>query len=88
LITRFTSRETVAERKGLRAGIAASSPDNIYAVVGGIEHWDGTSWTNVAAAVPSNTGGTLFYGVTTLSDGTAIAVGFAQPLAGPNNDTR
>ncbi len=66
-------------------GIAASSANNIYAVGGGIEHWNGTSWTNVAAAVPSNTGGALFNGVITLSNGTAIAVGFAQPLTGPNN---
>ena len=66
-------------------GIAASSADNIYAVGGGIEHWDGTSWTNVTTAVPSNTDGALFDGVTTLSNGTAIAVGSAQPLTGPNN---
>jgi len=65
--------------------IAAFSADNIYAVGGGIEHWDGTSWTDVSAAVPSNTGGALFLGVTTLSNGTAIAVGSAQPLSGPND---
>ena len=59
--------------------------DNIYAVGGGIEHWDGTSWTDVTAEVPSNTDGALFDGVTTLSNGTAIAVGLAQPLTGPNN---
>jgi hypothetical protein len=65
--------------------IAAFSANNIYAVGGGIEHWDGTSWTTVADAVPSNTGGPLFNGVTALSNGTAIAVGLAQPLTGPNN---
>jgi hypothetical protein len=66
-------------------GIAAASADNIYAVGGGIEQWNGTSWTNVTDAVPSNDEGPLFDGVTTLSNGTAIAVGFAQPLNGPNN---
>jgi hypothetical protein len=63
-------------------GIAASSADNVYAVGGGIENWNGKSWTNVTVAVPSNTDGPLFDGVTTLSNGTAIAVGFAQPQTG------
>jgi hypothetical protein len=66
--------------------ISASSANNIYAVGGGgIEHFDGTSWSIVSAQVPPNTGGASFSAVTTLSDGTAIAVGLAQPLTGPNN---
>jgi hypothetical protein len=66
--------------------IAASSANNIYAVGGGgIELFDGTSWSIVSVQVPANTGGALFGGVTTLSDGSAIAVGLAQPLTGPNN---
>ena len=65
--------------------IAASSAGDIYAVGGGIEQWNGMSWTTVATAVPSNTDGALFLGVTMLSNGTAVAVGSAQPLSGPNN---
>jgi hypothetical protein len=51
----------------------------------GIESRDGTSWTKVKVAEPTNTEGTLFGGVTTHSNGTALAVASAQPLTGTNN---
>jgi hypothetical protein len=51
----------------------------------GIEHRDGTSWTNATGAEPTNTEGALFDGVTTPSNGTAIAVASAQPQTGPNS---
>jgi hypothetical protein len=66
--------------------IAAASAGDIYAVGGGaIDQFDGTSWTSVPVAVPTNTEGPDFAGVVTLSNGTAIAVGLAQPSSGPNN---
>jgi hypothetical protein len=68
---------------GLSA-IAAASADNIYAVGGGIEHFNGTSWSIVSSPDPSNASDS-FAGVTTLSNGTAIAVGTTSPLSGPNN---
>jgi hypothetical protein len=66
-------------------GIAAASANSIYAVGGGIEHWDGTSWNNVTVAEPASAEDVLFDGVTILSNGTAVAVGSAQPLTGPYN---
>jgi hypothetical protein len=45
-----------------------------------IEHRDGTSWTNATVAEPTDTKGALFGGVTTHSNGTAIAFASAQPL--------
>jgi hypothetical protein len=79
------------------SGIVAASPNNIYAVGafsdstidGGhtrtlIEHWNGTSWSVVSS--PNSTGGDdMLSGVTTRSDGTAIAVGTAGPQNGPND---
>jgi hypothetical protein len=51
----------------------------------GIEPKDGTSGTNATVAEPTNTERARFDGVTTHSNGTAIAVARAQPLTGPNN---
>jgi hypothetical protein len=79
------------------SGIAAASANNIYAVGafsdptidGGfertlVEHWDGTSWSVVSS--PNSTDGhDDLSGVTTRSDGTAIAVGTAGQQNGPNN---
>jgi hypothetical protein len=78
-------------------GIAAASANDIYAVgffadptiAGGfertlIEHWDGSKWTIVSS--PNSTAGhDQLFGVTTRSDGTAIAVGTAGQQNGPNN---
>ena len=66
-------------------GIAAVSANDIWAVGAGnfstisgtatlIEHWDGTSWTIVSSPDPGNASNSLS-GVTTLSDGTVVAVG-------------
>jgi hypothetical protein len=67
-------------------GIAAISADDIWAV-GGLtsssgpatltEHWDGTSWTIISSPNPGNFKNGL-NGVTALSDGTVVAVGFQQ----------
>ena len=51
----------------------------------GIEPKDGMSWTNATVAEPANTEQARLDGVTTHSNGTAIAVASAQPLTGPNN---
>jgi hypothetical protein len=78
-------------------GIAAASANNIYAVGfssdpaidGGfertlIEHWNGSKWTIVSS--PNSTiGHDQLFGVTTRTDGTAIAVGTAGQQNGPNN---
>jgi hypothetical protein len=65
-------------------GIAAISANDIWAVgtfhtsTGSpatlIEHWDGTSWTIISSPNPGTASSSLF-AVTTLSDGTVVAVG-------------
>jgi hypothetical protein len=59
-------------------GIAASSANNIYAVGGGVEHFDGTSWSVVPSPI-SSANSDFLSGVIVRSDGTAVAVGTAQP---------
>jgi hypothetical protein len=61
------------------SGVAASSPDNAWAVGasdGGalIEHWDGTAWTRVPSPSPGPSGDVL-YGVAATSPTSAWAVG-------------
>ena len=68
-------------------GIAAISVSDIWAVgfndtnLGGwgtlTEHWNGTSWKIIGSSNPGNFKNALF-GVSTLSDGTVVAVGFQE----------
>jgi hypothetical protein len=70
------------------SSIAAVSANDIWAVgtftnpATGLgqtltEHWDGTSWTIIPSPNASTTGTNALLGVTALSDGTVIAVGYA-----------
>jgi hypothetical protein len=54
------------------SGIAAASANDVWAVGSAIENWNGTSWSIVTFPVPDSG---LLRGVTTLSDGTVVAVG-------------
>jgi hypothetical protein len=72
-------------------GIAAGSANDIWAVgtltasTGGtgtlIEQWSGTSWTIIISPDPGGRDNTLS-GVTGLSDGTVVAVGFQENFDG------
>jgi hypothetical protein len=61
------------------SGVAATSPDNAWAVGGSdggtlIEHWNGTTWTRVPSPSPGPSGDVL-YGVAATSPTSAWAVG-------------
>src|SRR5580700_8458817 len=70
---------------GVLDGIAATGPDNIWAVgyLNGseekslIEHWNGTEWTVVAS--PSPTGDVQIKAVAAASPDDAWAVGYTRP---------
>ena len=74
--------EVAAGLGGDLAAISGSSANDLFAVGETIsttdetlvEQWNGTSW-NVVTSVNPSTGANSFAGVTTLSNGTAVAVG-------------
>jgi hypothetical protein len=60
-------------------GVTVVSANDVWAVgaAGGnalVEHWDGTSWSTISSPNPGTASNALF-GVTSLSDGTVVAVG-------------